>query len=255
MAIPTEDAPERFVPASLQNLPAPPSFMLRAGTWRDKNRYRHAIMSEGLVQHSRQQICDEVIRGIRAGWTGATADEIEAQIKEFWDAQEYHEKEATPDSPRFEHPFAEKASQLIETVAQGWPPLMRMAADNDRFSEECRYVVVSLYVCGWDGIDVPFGLEGGVVPLADVSAAAEALEKIEAEYRGKAIKGLGDAGTAFNELALACFQRLALGRSAEKNSDSPPPSSDDQSGSKTVGRAKGSGKSKASAPSTATPAT
>lgn len=254
MAIPTENVPERFVPASLTNLANPPAFTLKAGTWRDKNRYRHALQANGLSFHNREAIREEVVRGIHAGWSGATGHEIEAQIREYWAAEEDYASEATPDSPPFDHPFMARAAEVLEIVVSNWPPLARMAADNTLYADESRFIVVSMYVAGWTGIDVPFGLEGGSVALARVAEVEDALRAIEEANAGGRIEGIGAPGTAFAELVLACFERLTLGKSAEKNSGSPPPASDDPNGSPTDGPAKTSGRSKASATSTETPA-
>ncbi len=40
-----------YTPESLTNLPEPPVFRLKAGTRRDKERFSHSIMAEGLRYH------------------------------------------------------------------------------------------------------------------------------------------------------------------------------------------------------------
>jgi hypothetical protein len=254
MAIPLENVSGPFTPPSLTNLPKPPTFQLRAGTWRDKNRYRHMLQSEGLNWHSQQDIRDETIRGIHEGYSPELAADLEARMKDYWDAISYYVRENADatDSEPFSHPFEKKAAIVIAEMASGWRPLSIMAADNVRFDIESRLVAVALFVDGWTGIDVPFARENGSVSLERVNDVADALAQIEQDHALSGIEGIGAPSTAFNELVSACLGRLSLDKATEKNSSSPPPASDDPNGSLTDGQDKSPGTSKASASSNKT---
>jgi hypothetical protein len=255
MTIPIEGSTiEHFTPPSLANIPTPPVFTLRAGTRRDTLEFRHRMRSLNIQHHSEDDFRAEFRRGLQAGWSEELFAEHEPKLLEYWEAMDQFRTEyADSDAPpAFEHPYMDTAISLLGRVEEFWEKLSVMGADNEKYQAYFKPVVVSSFINGWTGIDVPFTREGGAVTIDRMYDVELALNALEDEHAGK-VDGVSDTGLAWLELCGAAASRLSLKRPQEKNSVSPQPSSDDLNGSKTAGADKPSGSSKASEPSTEIP--
>lgn len=256
MPIPTEAGDlDRFTPSSLVNIPVPPVFLLKPGTRRDRDLYQKLLMEEGLVNHPAARLREEVLTGLEHLWDPASFERHIGRLRALWDATDHlaqrirqGETDATLDVPQEE---VDAVNTLIARITEAWPPLRKLGADNAMFAAKSPEVMMAILLAGWKGIDASYEREGGVVSLDLVEKVDAELTRLEREHAD--ITGVGKPGTAFMELADRAGRLLFLSEDEEKNSASPPPSSQTRQGSKTAGRARTSGRSKASASSRKTP--
>lgn len=251
--VPTEAGEGGFVPPSLANTKNPPSFTLRDGTRRDKDRFRTLLIEEGLRNYGVKDYRDEILNGLRANWSEADFDQSVPRLRQFWDAMDAWEKATEgDDKPEpFAYDKAERAAidQLCADIASVWRPLRAMAAANLDYERNSPDILLTLLLCDWKGVDVPFAREKGIVPLDTLDAIATALERAEKDVDGLRL------GTAMWELRAEAAKRMYLSEDEEKNSSSPAPSSQTPPPSTESGEVPKDGTSTEQAISTPTPAT
>lgn len=244
-----------FTPDSLANIVPKPVFRLKAGSRREREKYQHLVVSEGLRYHTQESLRAETLRGLQELWSPDVFAEQQGRLKAFWDAVEQHHKaiEGVEDPPAFEHPDMAAVQALTDEVTRAWPPLRTMGADNLTFTNNSPALMLSIILKGWSNFDCSFGMHGGVIPLDKIEELEEALQSAEQKASAEKIDGVGQPGTAFLQLCAAAGKRLWLSRSEEKNSSSPAPSAPTQPPSETGGE-EIAGTSKAQASSNETPA-
>ena len=244
-----------FTPDSLKNLVEPPKFLIRTSTPRDRQRVNRIIMEEGLRQHSVADMREEMLRGIKAGWSDELFAEYEGRIRGYWDAADQHQRdmEGVEDPVPFDHPDREAMDRLIDDVRANWKPLRVMIADIVDFNAGFPDVIVSVLMKGWRNLDVTYRREQDVVPLTTMMEVRDALAAIEDEHKDK-VDGVGAPGTAYAELASKCTGMIFVTETEEKNSESPSLSSATPSTSNEAGKAQADGSSTAKN-TTETPAT
>lgn len=242
---------ERFTPASLASIENPPSFRLRAASRRERRRYDRLLIEEGLRRHDKEDMREEVIRGLRALTSDDEFEAWELNLRQYWEAvdawEEEHQGKAAEDIPTFEAPGPDEAAiaEVTRGIHENWPRLRKMAADNLMFSREAPALLISIIVSGWSGLDTPFASREGVLPL-------ETVDRIDTDLAALEKANGMDEGKAFVELYVAATNRMFLSEQTEKNSSSPPPSPTDQP-TMTTGPESANGTSKASATSNETP--
>jgi len=222
-------------PESYANLAGAPAFRFRAPTPRDKRRYQHALSVEGLRFYSDETVQAEILRALARLWEGSSEDRAvtEGRFKAFWASLEYARQDPT---------FvidADEADAIAEATARlvdAWSPLRRMNADNRRFNDEAPKVALGMFLAGWSNLPVHYRLEDGVVPMEVLDQVEDAMDAIETQAFADNVEGIVPGGLAFMQLALHALDLMGLGKAAEKNSSSPSPSSEDQSGSPMNGR-------------------
>jgi hypothetical protein len=236
--IPHESSEVRlFTPASLANLPSPPTFLFKPATRRERRLHGRMIMEAGLQHHSQPAVRDEIIRALHAGWSPDLVAGQEPRLLAYWAALDEHisAQAKVPFEERiaFTHPDDEPVALLNEQVVNAWSPLRRMAADNSAFSNESPILMACCIIIGWEHVDVSFALEAGAVPIERMEDVGEWLKSIEKKHFGK-IEGIGVPGMAFTELCLEAANSLYLTEEERKNSASLSPSSSTQSSSSGV---------------------
>lgn len=243
-----------FTPDSLdQKMEDPPRFRLRAVSIRERRFFDRLIIEEGVRQHGVESFREELLRGIAATAMPETAAELEPLLKAFWEASDDHAKEQAelPQEERtpFEHPHKEKVEQLGEDVADEWPPLRKMTADNADAGTMLPLIAVAVCVSGWDNLKAEFDKKGGFITIASANSVCEQLRKVD-EANGVT------PGLSWLQLAAQAMGRIFLSKEQEKNSESPSPSSNPPSNTKTDGKGSPAGQSpESTASSTETPST
>lgn len=243
-----------FVPPSLSNIENPPNFRLRAGTRRDRDRFKREILAEGLHFHDDASLREAAIEGLRSLWSPEDFAREEGRIRQYWDAVDAFAKTAQPgDTLDYDPAEQQRIAELWSALTREWAPLRQMAADNRMFGLNSPSILLSILLVGWTGIDVPFGREGGLVSLDRLEQVETALRDAEERSAQASIEGVGEPGTAFDQLRARAGTRMFLSPDAEKNLSSPPPSSPSPPPTKTDGEGSEAGQSKASATSPTTP--
>lgn len=243
---------ERFTPASLADIENPPSFRLRAASRRERRRYDRLLIEEGLRRHDKEDMREEMIRGLRALTSDEEYETWALNLRQHWDAvdawEDEHKGMPADELPAFEAPGPDEAAiaKVTRGIHENWPPLRKMAADNLLFGREAPALLISIIVSGWSNLDTPFVSREGVLPL-------DTVDRIDADLAALEKANGMDEGKAFVELYVAATGRMFLSEETEKNSSSPPPSPTDQPTMKT-GAVSVHGTSKALAISTKTPA-
>lgn len=232
----------QFTPETLKDVAGAPVFWLRPMTGRILPRYRHALTSAGLQFHNPGSFREEMLRALPKLWTPADFEVNKGRLQAYWDAADRFEEAVKqwraagavgePPELTFDREEARRVAELQAGLVEHWPRLAIMTANNKLFLEESPRVAASMVLAGWSGIDVPFALDAGVVPMATIDAVEDALEEVEQSARGRSI-AVGEDGTAFMELIARCLRELNLSGDEEKNSPSPSPAPSDPNGSTT----------------------
>lgn len=248
-------------PAALSSRKAPPSFVLKAPTRREREALEYALIEDGLRRHSEEDIREATIDELCRLWRcGPDSDEVR-RVKDYWRATDDYVEEAknlaleseaaieageeapAPLAP-FEHPDHAAMTDLLDRLGESSAILRRMATDSIRWAKEFPRFAVAHCVTEWTGLDTEARFERGVLTVDSVCAMQDELDdKFGSEGR-----------IAATELATACLRRFYLDRSAEKNSKSPAPSASTPPATKEAGSASSDGKSQASEASPETPA-
>lgn len=246
-----------YTPDSLANLPVPPKFFLRPVTERDRRRLRKLMLQEGIRTHDIARLREETLTGLRELWSEEVYAEQEGRLRAFWDAYDQYEleqegKQISERDP-FEHPDLVNMHELSERITRAWPPLLRMAADNDEWDDTWPKLIASITIAGWRNLDVRYERVEGVVDLGCLSEMKAALDAIEEQAIADQIEGVIGVGMASAELILRCSRLFSVGKAEEKNSVSPSKSSTTRNTSTASGKGAKAGSSTAKS-STETPA-
>ncbi len=250
-----------FTPAALLNEKAPPKFVLKAVSRREREAMQYAMAEEGLVQFNDERMREVAIEEFCRLWKCDPQDEKIERIRTYWQALdeyvdqaranrlEIEEATAAGDDPPpplgdFSHPDEKEIDGLMERLDEASPTVRKMRVSNVRFQRELSRFAVAHAVTDWTGLPTPPQFEAGLLSLESVVALSEEL----AEQFGKE-KG----GIAFLELSMEAIRRIYLDKDAEKNSSSPAPSQPTPQATKEPGSAETNGSSPASASSDATP--
>ena len=240
------DELERFTPAVLANVPAPPVFLLRPASGRELRQFEYRLMAEGLETHGADQFRAEMLKALQALWSPADFEPNAARLRSYW---ELLDQGGNPDPAESEH-----VSELTGRLIRAHRPLSKMAADNKRFADESGRIAISKFTVGWEGLDVSYTRESGAVPLERIDEVELALAGIEKKAKENRVEGVGEVGTAFMQLCTAAYLRLMLTKDQEKNSPSPPLSAAAPNGS-TKRRSKPTGAARSKAPASSGSAT
>jgi len=248
-----------FKPASLEDHPDCPVFHLRAPTSRDRRFQRRLLVEEQIQQHSQDAIRAEIRNGLKANWDEASYRQHMPRIEAYWNAWDEYalQRKDEPDLAwSYDEHEANAIEELERRVADSWPPLRRLMADNDNFRSMLPVVQAAIVVLEWSGLDdVRSERDRGYLTLDCAENLLNALGKYaegkcppDADDKQKAVA----ARTALLELFVACTGRFNLDEDTAGNSGSPSPSQTPPQSSSTTADP---GSSKASASSTKTPAT
>ena len=227
----TKDDIEHHIPASLANLATPPVFLLRPATLRDDRAFRRALQLEGLTRHEPAEVRVEIKRGLQAKWAPEDFEQGWTILNEFWDGGDRlaampldtDEQKAEFEAAKAElDEIAPAAELLMTTLADVWPPLRRIVADNSDFDESFHSVAIGMFVVGWKNIDLPYSRQADQVPLDTIFALRKELVKIENAAIADKVEGVVP-GLAYIQLANYVLASMDLNRGAEKNSESPSP--------------------------------
>lgn len=201
-----------FTPATLAGLSAPPVFMLKAGTRRDRDRFSHSLMREGLKFHGREALRQELVTGLQHLWSEEDFAAEMPRIRALWTALDEHDRANAhlDQSAEFTFDPSERAriEKLIDRAHQAWQPLREAAADNATYARLFPHIAASHLIAGWSGIDLPFRREPGHLSLDVIERLETALGKVEDQARADQVEGVGETGTAFLELCAAAGARL-----------------------------------------------
>lgn len=229
-----------------------PRFVLRTPTPRDKRFHQRLNNEEGLRHHSPEAIRAEILTGLKALWTEEQFAEHAPRIQAYWTELEDFQLQLR-DDPDLEwtfDPALEKSiNGLISKVGQSWRPLRAMLADNAEFAEMSFVLMVAIVVKDFSNLTLktPREMDRGYLTVDTAYAIRDALWALEDKHKL-------DKGVAWLELSAACTSRMYLDEDEEKNSESPSPSKTPPALSSETSTLETDGKSPASAPSSATPA-
>lgn len=230
-----------FTPAELDaKMENPPRFRLRAVDIREKRFFDRLMIEEGIRQHGTDAFRAELLRGLAATATPESAANLEPRLKAFWEALDDHAKEQA-ELPReertpFEHPDKDKIEQLGQDIADEWPPMRKMTADNADADTMLPLIAVAVTVSGWDNLKALYEKKGGFITIGSANSICDALRKVD-EANGVS------PGLSWLQLAAKAMGRIFLPKEQEKNSESPSPSSNPPSNTKTAGKGSPDGKS------------
>ena len=230
MIIPLSKAQQTlFTPESFANMAEPPRFRFRAPSPIDREDYRYALREAGLRFHAREEFHAEIIKGMTEMWAG-DADVLAgniARLEAFWQLEDQAEQDPTLSIDEQEQMAVR---ELLMQLMNAWPPLNRMNADNLKFAERAPKVALRMYLAGWQGIDLPFRLIAGQVPMESIFELEKAITAIEERAQADHVEGVIPS-VGFTELTAHAIGLMDLGLDTEKNSPSPSASSGDQNGS------------------------
>ena len=224
----TKDDIESFTPSSLANLATPPVFLLRPATERDDRAFRRALQIEGLTRHEPSEVRLEIKRGLQAKWSPDEFEQGWAILNEFWEGGDRlaampldtDDQKAEFEAAKAElDALAPAAEHLMTTLADVWPPLRRIVADNSDFDSDFHSVAIGMFVAGWKNIDTPFSRKADQVPLNTIFALRKELLAIETAAIADKVEGVMP-GLAYIQLANRVLETMNIGSSAEKNSAS-----------------------------------
>lgn len=244
---------EPFVPASLRDLPdlpSPPTFFLRWGTPREKERMRRILDEEGCTLYSEDAMRAELLKGMEQLFSAEDFSTWQPRVKEWWDAVDAYQQDHrdTPADERAEwfYEAEELIVEVLEQVGRDWRRFRLMDADNKSFSRTQGHAINAAIVERFEGLDVPLRKAGLYL---DYNTAVLIAEKLDALARKHAPEA---PIRPSQELGIECMKRLYLDKESEGNSGSPAPS-DKTPPASSNGTASAGGKSKASARSKRTP--
>lgn len=213
-----------FTPSSLRDISNAPSFVLRAATPRDKRFHRRLITEEGLRTHNTETIRKCVLDGLRQLWEPQDYDRHAPIITDYWQQQDDFVLQRK-DNPELEWSFDPEiqsaVGDLTQRVAEAYPPLRRMLADNNDFGEMIAPVLAAVVVQDIRGLSINPRRDRGYFTVDTMLAVQSALEAFERKHQAEGLK----EGTAWVELFVACSQRMRLDEEEAKNSASPSQSS------------------------------
>jgi hypothetical protein len=237
-----------FTPPCLEQIDPVPTLTIRTATNREKRMLRRLHMEAGLRRHGIEAIRAEVLRGLETQWSAEAFAGHKPTIEGYWRAGDDYALQKADDPDLvfdFDEEVAAAVDQLTRDVADAWPPLRRMLADNSECDDLAPVLTAAVMIERWTGIDTPRVIERGYLTMDCAEALRDELEAMERRA------GM-PTGRAFAQVLGACLSRFSLAEDEEKNSASPSPSPTPPPSSNTKSAR---GVSKASASSTETPAT
>ncbi len=178
----------RFVPPALATLQDPPVFLLRQPKPRETRELSYDLLCAGLRFHDLAEIRAEALRGLDQLWSPDAVAAGKERLTGFWARIDAGET--------LEPAEASALADLSTRLADAWPPLNRMAADNRRFVTDAPLLAAARLIAGWQGVDVGYSREANRVPLERLDRLQEALAKLDG----------GEVG--FAELAGECLHRI-----------------------------------------------
>lgn len=235
----SKDDLETYVPESFANLAVQPSFLLRPPTLRDDRAFRRALQLEGLTRHEHSEVRVEIRRGLQSKWAPEDFERGWTILNEFWEGGDRlaampldtDEQKAEFEAAKVElDEIAPAAELLMTTLADVWPPLRRIVADNSDFDESFHSVAIGMFVVGWKNIDLPYSRQADQVPLDTIFALRKELVKIENAAIVDKVEGVVP-GLAYIQLANHVLASMDLGKAEEKKRASPSPNGDTPNGS------------------------
>lgn len=239
---------EPFVPASLADMPDPPTFYLRWGTPRERERQRRVMDEEGAAFHDDASMRAELLRGMKALFSPEDFDTWEPHTKEWWDAIDAYAKEHndTPrdERPAFEFEGSDMLTEVLEQLARDWRPYRLMIADNSSYNRLIGPAVSSAIIARYENLKTPPRKIGAHLTFDCIREVMEELDEVGRKHFAEKNETL--LIRPARDLTTKCTLRLFLGKDAEKNSESPALSDQTPDTSKT-GAGGQTGKSKASA--------
>jgi hypothetical protein len=218
MTVPVESSEiQDFTPESLKNLgDAAPKFRFRAVTERHVRRYRALCVDDGLTYNTDSTLFAEQIEAVETLWSSETAQPMISKMRLI-------AENAKQDIPNSDDD-AKWSKALAEQLMENWPRLRVMKRQNIEFMEYSPRYALSAFLQGWKGIDVPFRLDAGFVPVDDIPKIGRALQKIEESAIADKIEGVGFlhkgetlAGMAYFELGSYALGLTNLDEDEEKN--------------------------------------
>jgi len=235
-----------FTPDAFAGIDNAPTFTLRTPTPRDKRFQRRLLNEEGAVQHSRDAMRAEMLRGLKALWGEDQFAEHSPKLEEFWQATDDFALQVKDDPDlvwEYDTALERACLQLEDDVAQAWRPLARMKAGNAWAGEANALSLVAVSVKSWTGLDVTFAPDRGYLSVDTATEIRDALLSLSVKV------GVKEPGAAWSQLFLAALKRMYLDADTEGNSASASPSETAPASSKPR---RASGKSRASVSSSKT---
>lgn len=249
MAAPASiDEIEDFTPACLANVPVPPVFKLRPAGGREIRKYEFLLGAAGLRGYQPADFRDEIRRALPNLYDPEQAARSREKMEAYWALSDQTGGKVDPKEEA-------DVNEFVRRAMSAWPPLARMAAEAKRYGDESARIAASMFIVGWTGLDLEYRREDAVVPLELIDEIEFKLNEIEQEAIRAKVKDVVLPGVAFSQLVVACVTRLFLTKAEEKNSSSPPSSTQSRPGStKKPSKQTAGASSKASASSESTKA-
>jgi hypothetical protein len=282
MAIPVEAKSFTYTPECFDGIEGSPTFVLRYGTRRDRHTYQDELRMKNLRHHDADDFQAAIKDELRAKWASdeMPIDDVIDAVERYFTAVDGHNEalkewnqtvlnilsavpedkrddpEARPELPPspefdFDPVERERVENLVADVETHSMRIGRMNRDNGRREREIRRVALAIIL---ESTSLPVALHktiDGVRTDEALFTLEEALEKEAARL------GVANPIEAFTQLGYKALFSFFLEKDEEKNSESPPPTTSDQSGSITSQETDTPllSQTKASAKSPATPET
>lgn len=199
-----------YAPESLKEIMGEdaPKFRLRAPSERHIRRFRQVCSDEGYTAYGEPEFNAEKIRAIDALWTPEDAQALKTRLTSMMENIRQGIDVTEDDIAWME--------ELDDQLFDNWKPLRVMRRKTSEAHELMPHVSVSTYVAGWDGLDVPFRLEGGYLPLPTVHEIEKALRKLGEQHLSEGARTL-----PFVELYAKATAQISMDEDEEKNSPAP----------------------------------
>lgn len=214
-----------FTPPSLANLATPPVFMLRPVTNRDARAFRRICMVEGLTYHSPADLRAEQLRGLKIHWSEADFEKGKALLESIWDAIDQ--------GVDVEQSDLDAAIAVEVSLGRVYQPIRVMAADNEDFNALAPQLALTLFVVGWQNLDVPYRREAGTVPIKTINELETAILKIERAAIIDKVDGV-TPGRGFLQLLAELVSAMNLSQGERQGFPSPSSSASTQTASTTA---------------------
>lgn len=188
-----------------------PVFRLKPPSERCVRRFRQLVGDDGLEFYTAPQFNAEKLKAIDIYWSEDLAKTYKAKFGELLEKQKQ-------DIALTDEEIA-WAQSLDDELFDLHRPLNVMQRKTGEFQQYSPRHALAVYLAGWNGFDVPFRIEGGIIPADTITALEKALNKL-----GKA-HSPDTPSLPFLELYFAVGKLLRLDEDEEKNSPAPSPSS------------------------------
>jgi hypothetical protein len=237
MSIPVTASTEAFVPASMAEVEAAPSFTFRHATVLDKTRFHELKAMARLRNHGPAEMREVVLHELRKLFTSEGMEQNITRLESYWQAIDEHEAAIKvwreqvievlretkdgetpelPPEPEIDFPKGEtiELNAMVDEVERHSEIYASMRLDNIRFEVGYPRLLMRMFLTETNlPVDVKRDRDGFVT--AD---AAEAV----IEALAKAARAAGtDADVAVQELLFKSVIAFTLTGDEEKNSSSP----------------------------------